>query len=255
MPSRTSARATARRIRAPEATRDKLLAAAFAEIHRKGYQAASLDSILASAGVTKGALYHHFADKAELGQAVVAEIIVGLTLKRWTAPLEHHPGDPIEAIQSVIRNVSAEFSLPELADLVSLGCPLNNITQEMSPLDERFREQIAGAFALWTGAFAAAIERGRATHVVRADVDSKAVATFVVASIEGSFGLSKATKSAKLMHANMELLCQYLDGLRASPPRSAPPRGSASSRRAATKRSPAKARSSAAKQHPKRRTT
>ena len=43
-----------KRVRAPEATRERLVAAAFEEIHRHGYQGAGLDTILANAGVTKG---------------------------------------------------------------------------------------------------------------------------------------------------------------------------------------------------------
>src|SRR5271168_2833644 len=41
-------------------TRERLLQAASREIYRAGFQSASLDTILDSAGVTKGALYHHF---------------------------------------------------------------------------------------------------------------------------------------------------------------------------------------------------
>ena len=59
--------------RNPDVTREKLLQAAFQEIYRSGFQAASLDNIIASAGVTKGALYHHFPSKKALGYAVVDE--------------------------------------------------------------------------------------------------------------------------------------------------------------------------------------
>src|SRR6188474_2797536 len=90
------------RSRDPDATRDKLLKAAFEEIYRRGFQAASLDTILAKAGVTKGALYHHFPDKAALGYAVVDEVVKGLLLKRWGV-LEAATGDPVSALQQVLR--------------------------------------------------------------------------------------------------------------------------------------------------------
>jgi TetR/AcrR family transcriptional repressor of nem operon len=204
----------ARRIRAPEATRERLLTAAFEEIHRRGYQAASLDTILTSAGVTKGALYHHFADKAALGRAVIDEVVVGLTLNRWTEPLARCVGDPIEGIQLVLRAVATEFAAEEFAGMVELGCPLNNLTQEMSPLDESFRRQLAAAFTLWTTSFADALDRGRAEGLVRDDVDSARVATFVVASIEGSFGLAKNARNAEVVRSNLEILSEYLDSLR-----------------------------------------
>ena len=75
--------------RASDVTRDKLLQAAFEEIYRRGFQSTSLDTILAKAGVTKGALYHYFPDKASLGYAVVEEVVKGLCWSagvRWRRP-------------------------------------------------------------------------------------------------------------------------------------------------------------------------
>ena len=59
----------------PEKTRKALLGAAFNEIYHRGYQAASIDEILKNAGVTKGALYHHFESKKALGLAVIDEVL------------------------------------------------------------------------------------------------------------------------------------------------------------------------------------
>ena len=56
---------------APEKTRQDLLEAAFEEVWQNGFRAASLDAILVRVGVTKGALYHHFHNKLELGYGVV----------------------------------------------------------------------------------------------------------------------------------------------------------------------------------------
>ena len=55
-----------RRTRDPERTRERLLQAAFREIHRSGFQSASIDTILAATNVTKGALYYHFESKEAL---------------------------------------------------------------------------------------------------------------------------------------------------------------------------------------------
>ena len=61
------------RPRDPERTRERLLQAAFREVYSSGFQSAGLDTILASAGVTKGALYYHFKSKEALGYAIVEE--------------------------------------------------------------------------------------------------------------------------------------------------------------------------------------
>jgi TetR/AcrR family transcriptional repressor of nem operon len=198
-----------RRSRDPNATRDKLLNAAFEEIYRRGFQAASLDTILAKAGVTKGALYHHFPDKASLGYAVVDEVVKGALLERWGV-LEPPTGDPVTALQRILRGRAASLTTHE----VELGCPLNNLAQEMSPLDQRFRRGVNATFDIWRDAVAKDLERGQAEGTVRKDVDAQKIAAFVVASIEGSFGLAKGAQSATMLRSNLEVLGSFLESLR-----------------------------------------
>src|SRR5438876_437655 len=69
--ARKSPKRRATKLRDPERTRERLLQAASREIYRSGFQSASLDIILASIGVTKGALYYHFKNKEALGYAMV----------------------------------------------------------------------------------------------------------------------------------------------------------------------------------------
>src|SRR5688500_18631625 len=157
-----------RRVREPDVTRDKLLKAAFEEIYRRGFQAASLDTILAKAGVTKGALYHHFPDKAALGYAVVDEVVKRHLLERWGV-LEPTIGDPLTALERILRARAASLTSRE----VELGCPLNNLAQEMSPLDQRFRRGVNATFDIWTGAVAKDLERGQAEGTVRKDADPR----------------------------------------------------------------------------------
>jgi TetR/AcrR family transcriptional repressor of nem operon len=198
-----------RRGRDPDVTRDKLLQAAFEEIYRRGFQAASLDTILAKAGVTKGALYHHFPDKASLGYAVVDEVVKGLLLERWGV-LEPPTGDPVTGLQRILRGRMANLTTRE----VELGCPLNNLAQEMSPLDQRFRRGVNATFDIWTDAVAKDLKRGQAEGTVRRNVDARKIAAFVVASIEGSFGLAKGAQSAAMLRSNLEVLCSFLESLR-----------------------------------------
>jgi AcrR family transcriptional regulator len=205
-----AARAVTRRTREPELTRQKILDAAFHEIYRRGFQAASLDSILAEAGVTKGALYHHFPDKASLGYAVVDDVIRGHLLARWLGPLEQLDGDPLAVLQMAFRERGKSVKPNE----VELGCPLNNLAQEMSPLDDEFRRRVEAVFDEWRDGFANAIHRAKETGTVRADVDSRQVAAFLVAAAEGSFGLAKNARSRKMFRSNMEMLVDYLETLR-----------------------------------------
>jgi TetR/AcrR family transcriptional regulator, transcriptional repressor for nem operon len=206
-------RSTKRRKREPGVTREKLLHSAFAEIYRQGFQGASLDLILADAGMTKGALYHHFPDKAALGYAVVDEVIRGLLLKRWLGVLERQPGDPLSALQGMLKQRAAELTAHE----VELGCPLNNLAQEMSPLDERFRRRISATFETWIDGFARVIERGQAEGIIKREVKARQVATFLVGALEGCYGLAKSARSKAMLRANLDVLSTLLESLRPNP--------------------------------------
>jgi TetR/AcrR family transcriptional repressor of nem operon len=198
------------RRRQPDVTREKLLQAAFEEIYRRGFQAASLDTILRKAGVTKGALYHHFPDKAALGQAVVDDVVRKFLLDRWLGVLQQQAGDPVTALQGMLK----ERSLRLTPDEIELGCPLNNLAQEMSPLDERFRRRVAETYESWSDGFAKILQAGQKEGSVRRDVDAKKIATFLVAAIEGSFGLAKGARSAAVLRSNLRTLSTMLDSLR-----------------------------------------
>jgi AcrR family transcriptional regulator len=214
-------RSTKQRKREPDVTREKLLQAAFEEIYRQGFQGASLDVILANAGVTKGALYHHFPDKAALGYAVVDEVVRGLLLERWLGVLGRQPGDPVSALQGLLKHRARELTARE----VELGCPLNNLAQEMSPLDERFRRRVSATFETWIGGFAQVLERGQAEGTIKRDVDARQVAVFLVGALEGSYGLAKSARSKTMLRANLDVLSTLLESLRPNPPaRSGKPR-------------------------------
>ena len=95
-----------RRLRDPERTRERLLQAAFREIHRSGFQSAGIDTILAATNVTKGALYYHFESKEALGYAVVEEIIATLTRDRWLHPMQSE-GEAIDILIGIVRRIPA----------------------------------------------------------------------------------------------------------------------------------------------------
>lgn len=199
-----------RRRRSADETRRGILSAAFDEFYRNGFQAGSLDTIVARAGVTKGALYHHFPDKASLGYAVVDEVVREPLLAAYLEPLRRTDADPLSALQDVLRRRADDF----VTDGISFGCPLNNLAQEMSPLDETFRERVAGTLHAWETAFAEVLARAVAGGHLRPDVDTRRVAAFVVAAVEGSFGMAKAADSVDVLRANLEVLADFLETLR-----------------------------------------
>jgi AcrR family transcriptional regulator len=70
----SSTEVKSRRVAQGQATRDALVDAALELFGRGGYAATSIDEIVAAAGVTKGAMYHHFVDKEALFKAVFEKV-------------------------------------------------------------------------------------------------------------------------------------------------------------------------------------
>lgn len=197
----------ARRVRNPEQTRERLLSAAFEEMHRSGFRGTDLETILARAGVTKGAMYHHFAGKQAIGYAVVDEVIAGITKQKWLDPLAG-AADPIAALIAIIE------STPLTPDNLEKGCPLSNFSQEMSPLDEGFRARTGAIIRGWREAVAQALRRGQAAGLVARGVDPDDEAVFLIAAYQGGISLAKNSQDAGPLRAAQRTLVRHLEGLR-----------------------------------------
>ena len=196
-------------VKTPDLTRQTLLEAAFAEIHRNGFQAASLAQILAETGLTKGALYHHFPDKKALGLAVVDEVIRPRLAAMMFAPLAD-TRQPLATMQALLTAKAAEDD----PYVVKLGCPLNNLMQEMSPVDENFRQHLNDVFEAWVAVVAAALKRGKTAGEVRRDVEAESTAFFIVSALEGCVGMSKNTQSVAAYRSCLAQLGRFLDTLK-----------------------------------------
>ena len=196
--------------RSPEATRRTILEAAFAEFYAHGFQGGSLNHIVAQAGTTKGALFHHFDSKQALGYAVLDDIIGPLLLARWLEPLAA-TADPLTAIQQAFRR----YVETDLASGHWLqGCPLNNIAQEMSPLDAGFQARVNHLYDTWREQLASALARGAQAATVKAAIEPRSVAALIVAAQMGIWGTGKSSQRAEVMRQAAAGLCDYLESLR-----------------------------------------
>jgi TetR/AcrR family transcriptional regulator, transcriptional repressor for nem operon len=193
--------------RNPGRTREILLHAAFEEMYRCGYRSADLDAILAAAGVTKGALYYHFDNKEALGHAVVDEVMASDLHKKWVQPLQNAK-DPIDVLVRIVRSESVKRGD------VQRGCPLLNLSQEMSGLDEGFRRRTAKLFKSWHDAVAEALREGQKRGVVRSDINANETATFLIATYEGYVVLGKNSQDPRTMQSGQRRVSGHLESLR-----------------------------------------
>jgi AcrR family transcriptional regulator len=115
-PRRTQAERTA-------ATRSRLLAAGRTLFATEGYAAVGTQAIVDAAGVTRGALYHQFGDKAGLFAAVYEDLEAELVTTIVTRILTEAPEDQLDAMRLGARLFLEECSAPEVQRIGLVDAP------------------------------------------------------------------------------------------------------------------------------------
>jgi len=190
-------------------TREKILMVAIDEIHRVGYKAASLNSIVKTLGLSKGAFYHHFPNKKELGLAVIQDGLRQHLEEMWVEPLQNQER-PLESLLVLIREISDNIT-PEF---LKLGCPINNLALEVSSHDEDFRLALDSIFDQWIEQYAQIFEDGQERGQISKDVPAKSIASFVVSMLEGTIGLAKVGQSKKIIESNFPALIHFINSIK-----------------------------------------
>jgi AcrR family transcriptional regulator len=106
-----------------EATRGALVSAARRLFAERGYAGVGTEEIVRAAGVTRGALYHHFEGKRELLEAVYVQIEVELTERIATGVLGAAATAPLEALRKGAEMFLDACIVPEVQRVVLLDGP------------------------------------------------------------------------------------------------------------------------------------
>lgn len=187
-----------------EKSRKEILEAAFPLVFARGFQGVSIDDIVNQTSLTKGAFYHQFPTKLELGYALVDEVIKPMIIDRWIKPLEGFE-NPLEGILKQMKTLIGKASPEELR----LGCPLNNLVQEMASIDTGFRDRLEASLTLWIDEMEVHIKRAKKEGYLKNDVNTRHVAHFVVMTHEGFYGMLKGLHDPKAFDALFDSLKRY----------------------------------------------
>jgi hypothetical protein len=117
--------------------------------------------------------------------------------------------DPIESLIEIIQRKAKNATL----ETVTLGCALNNLMQEMSPLDVEFKRRLNGILKTWQDTVTDALKRAQKQGRVRKGVDPRAAALFIVSAYEGCIGVAKNQQSVKDFGQCLLQLESYVRGL------------------------------------------
>ncbi len=195
-------------MRDPERTRGRILSAGFDYVYRQGFRATSVSEIVAAAGVTEGAFFHYFPSKNDLGYALADEVLREMMLDRWIRPLAAY-GNPIKGMTVRYRKLMEATTDEEL----SLGCPLNNLTQEMSSVDPVFSDKLRGVLLEWIKETERYLKKAQADGYMNPEVDPRRTAEFLVMMEEGSAAIVKSLGGRKTYLSMYEGFRSYLDSI------------------------------------------
>lgn len=192
-----------------EATRLNILEKAFELIYAQGYQTTSVDDIIATTKVTKGAFYYHFKNKDEMGLSIVKELLKPTLIGKFVDPLQTD-NDPLIVIYHLMHNLLMENDFLKVA----YGCPASNLTHEMTPWHPEFSQVLDDLTQQWIKAMVESIERGKENGYVRKDVESMQVTMFVMSGYWGIRNFGKLSNSKKIYLPFLNELKNYLGTLR-----------------------------------------
>lgn len=193
----------------PEAMRRRILDVATAAFQTRGYHSTSTHDIMREAGVTGGALHHHFPTKKVLGLAVIRDRVAQAVEETWIEPIRSAP-----TAAAGIRNVFQQIAATIDARGTVLGCPLNNLALELSLADPEFQHAVEAVFERWRTAIAEKLRADQAAGALK-KVDPEDLATFIVAAYSGAMAMAKAKQSSEPLGTCAQQLAAFVQpGLR-----------------------------------------
>ncbi len=183
----------------------KLLNSALKVIRTKGFDATTVDDLCKDAGVTKGAFFHHFKSKEELG-VESTRYWNTLTGGLFAQAPYHLPADPVDKLLAYIdfRAILVRGNVPEFT------CLLGTMVQETYETSDALRE----ACDIGISSHAATLEGYIGDAMRQRSVSgftAQSLALYTQASLQGAFILAKAKGNTEVVHDCIAHLRRYVE--------------------------------------------
>jgi TetR/AcrR family acrAB operon transcriptional repressor len=184
-----------------EQTRQQILVAARREFAAHGVTRTTLQRIAAAAGVTRGAVYWHFANKRELFRAMREQVSVPLF--DHTELVGADDPDPLHTIEhflhGVIAQIAADLQTRRTFDILALKCEyVDEFRPELKRHARRCQELMSK--------FALVYERARDTGAMRGDVAPEIAALGTCVFVTGMLRLWLMDEDSALVRPRVDAL-------------------------------------------------
>lgn len=186
-----------------EQTRRRIVEAAAPIFNKRGYEGSSLNDLMEATGLKKGGIYRHFSSKEELA----AEAFDYTWEAAWNARLLHvdEKANGIEKLKQLIANF-VDHRSP-----VAGGCPILNTAIDADDGNSVLRAHVLKALRSWVARLQTVVKQAQTRGEAEDGVDPKAVATLIVASLEGALMMSRLERNDEPLRRVQQHLNRYLE--------------------------------------------
>ncbi len=166
-------------------TRNAIIDSAAHLIHEYGVAGTSIDDVKATARISGSQLYHYFADKDALVEAVVARQADAVVDAQRLADLRT-PSGVWAWCDAVVASAAASGGRG--------GCPLGSLGSQVAETHPTARDRIAVGFDAWAALLRDGLEHLRADGDLISDVDTSRLAWTVLATLQGGLLLAQVNR-------------------------------------------------------------
>jgi AcrR family transcriptional regulator len=190
-------------------TQELIINKSFDLFYEKGYNATSIPDIMKKTSLSKGAFYHHFKNKHEIGKKVI-EVIIRKRIKQgFIDPLSETHNNVPELLLDVFTNRIKNYSEREKA----LGCPANNLIGEIGYSEEDFRIILKTLIEEWREALIKTIDIGKDRGEINSNVNSSSVAISLICTFEGVRSVRKVYDDDIIFNEFLESMGSFIKNL------------------------------------------
>jgi len=183
-------------MRNSEATKNNIIIASANLFNTQGYKATSISDITKATGLTKGAIYRHFDNKADLEQQALRSLAklmfteIGMSIKE------------AKTFQLKMEAIFSFFEEYMHTPLYKGGCPLMNAAIEVDDTNIVLRQQTYNMLAQLKESVGKLITNGKENGQVRKDIDANYYGTIIIATLEGAIMMSRLERTdTSIKHA------------------------------------------------------
>ena len=193
--------------------RTRLLEAARDLIRANGFGATSIDALCDAADVTKGAFFHHFANREALGVAA-AEFWTQTTSAFFATAPYHSPRDPLERILAYVAFRKSMIA----GELAEFTCLAGTLVQEVHTSSDAIRDACGASILGHAATLEADIRAAMRNRKPVVPVSPRSLARHTQTVIQGAFVMAKAGNESALAREALDHLDRYIRLLFRLPP-------------------------------------